>query len=148
MRVLFLIISVFLAWAGQARAVEVYVGGHRYDSFQAYRAAQKAVRTALVTAALDEQQEEYKNKVKITRFNEAQAHRLYVLGVENGMKEAAQRFFINPGAAGAPAAQHISSEQLQKALEQAMGKSKGPKLLIAGPGKVRVMALAPNEQAK
>ena len=45
---------------------------------------------------------------------------------------------------GTPATRDITPEQLQKAIEQSVTVSKDPKLLISGQGKVRIMAISPD----
>ena len=63
-------------------------------------------------------------------------HKLYVLSVEDGMVSALRGFYQTWGQPD-----YISPEQLQEAIQQAVATSKGPKLLISGSGKVRIMSL-------
>ena len=62
-------------------------------------------------------------------------HKLYVLSVEKGVIGALQDF------SSTPVGHSITPEQLQGAIQQAVTRSKDPKLLLSRPGKVRIMSL-------
>jgi len=57
---------------------------------------------------------------------------------------ALQDFYQNWGQSEVQVPRTISSEQLQVAIQQAVATSKEPKLLISEPGKVRIMAMSPD----
>lgn len=136
-RTLFLVLWLVFAFGSQARAIEIYVNGHKYGSLEAYKAYQRTMTATpvslgrpLKTLPMGPQD-----------ISDATRHQLYVLSVENGMVGALQDFYQ---AQGQPDFQtpHIgSSEELQEAIQQAVTASAAPKLLIAQPGKLRIMAL-------
>ncbi len=127
MRILFLVLCVFPVLAPQARgAVEIYANGHQYDSLQEYLASKKSA----VAPSPPE------------KLSDIALHKLYVLSVENGVVGALQDFYSTP------VGRSITAEQLQEAIQQAVTKSKDPKLLISKPGKVRIMSLNAQDKPK
>ena len=178
-RILFLVLwSIPLLGLQAQGAIEVFVDGHKYDSFQAYLASQKTAvaKTPPTGVALNNQEEEYIrkeaqelgidvdfNKVKTFQINpkgssDKSLHQFYVLSVEHGVIGALQDFYQNwpssrtftvvQGQAEPQMPHLISSEQLQTVIQQAVATSKEPKLLISEPGKVRIMALNTDEASK
>ena len=75
-------------------------------------------------------------------------HKLYVLSVEDGVVGAFQDFYQPQGQSDIQVSQKISSAQLQSVIQQAVTTSNAPKLLIAQPGKVRIMALTTDQSDK
>ncbi len=159
-RILFLVLCVFPVFGPQARgAVEIYANGHQYDSLQAYLASKKSAvaQSPSTPASLNSRQEDYIrkeaqqlgikvdfSKVKTLKVNQKKLsdtalHKLYVLSVENGVAGALQDFYSTP------VGRRIFPEQLQGAIQQAVIRSKDPKLLISGPGKVRILERAQYE---
>ena len=164
MRILFLGLCFLLCFGPQGRAaIEIYADGHKYDSFQAYLAFKKlaATRSALVPVTLSSQQRDYvrqqaqqlgvevdPGKIKTFQINQnrlsnAALHKLYVLSVEHGMVSALQDFYQAWGQPAVRITRSINAEQLQEAIQEQVTVSRSPKLLISEPGKVRIMALAP-----
>ena len=165
-RILFLILWI-LGGLGVAYAqgnVEIYVNGHKFDSFKAYLASKKnPIKTVPTPVALDKMQEEYIRqeaqklginidfgKVKTFQVNnkslsDKALHKLYVLSVEKGVVGALQDFYQSMGSSGLQIARKISTDQLQDAIAQAVTTSNDPKLVISEPGKVRIMALTTDE---
>ncbi len=78
-------------------------------------------------------------QVKQMKLADTVLHKLCILSVENGVVDALQDFYGSRGRSDFH--RMITSSQLQEAIEQAVRTSKEPKLLISGPGKVRIMAL-------
>ena len=118
LRILFLVLWVILGFGPKAQgAIEIYVKGHKYASMQEYLSSKKP------HAATSPK-----------RSSDTALHELYVLSVENGVIDALQDFYSTP------VGHAITLEQLQEAIQQAVTRSKDPKLLISGPGKVRIMA--------
>ena len=121
-RILFLVLWVILVFQALVYAqIEIYANGHKYNSLQEYLASKKSAKTF---------QGHQKNSF------DAALHELYVLSIENGMVDALQDFY------GTLANRSITPQQLQEAIQQAVTRSKGPKLLISEPGKVRIMTPA------
>ena len=114
-RILFLFICFTPVFLPQASgAVEIYANGHKYDSLRAYQDSKKTIAQ----------------------------HKLYVLSVENGFISALSNFYQTLGQSDLKTVREISPKELEKAIERAVTRSKGPKLLISGPGgKVRIMTL-------
>ena len=116
MRILFLALWVILGFGIQAQgAIEIYIKGHKYASLQEYLTS--------------------KNPPAATSLKSSNiaSHELYVLSVENGVIDALQDFYSTP------VGHSITPEQLQEAIQQAVTRTKDPKLLISEPGKVRIM---------
>ncbi|MDE1921127.1 MAG: hypothetical protein KGJ09_06845 [Candidatus Omnitrophica bacterium] len=149
-RTLFFTLSVFFACQSACGAVEIYAAGRRYISFEAYQEAQNAAQASAAAVALDRRQksdDRQENDIrrqagKLGIKMDLSAHRLYVLGAENGMNKALQDFNQKPGETGPRAFRAISSEELQEAIQRAVTVSKTPKLIIAQPGKLRIMDLS------
>ena len=136
MRILFLILWIIPLLAPEAHAdIEIYVNGHKYPSFEAYRAAEKLVLL-----------KPKPSPVPLKKISDAIQHKLYVLSVENGVVGALRDFYQNGGQSDLQVTRQIVPDQLQAAIAQALATSKGPKLLIATPGKVRIMALTADEE--
>ena len=149
-------------------AIEIYANGHKYDSLQAYLAFKKSAeeQSPPTPVKLNSQQEEYMrqeaqqlgmnvdfSKVKSFQINQkkltdAALHKLYVLSVENQMVGALRDFYQAWPQSDSRLAPGISSKQLQEAIRQKVATSKAPKLLISGPGKVRIMALSEQDSPK
>ena len=132
LRTLFLILWTIPFMASLAEGdIEIYANGHKYNSIQAYVAAKKlaASRPAPTPVPLK------------GNMSDATLHKLYVLSVENGVVGALQDFYQNVGHSDFQITHQISSDQLQEAIQQAVTTSKDPKLLIAEPGKMRIMGL-------
>jgi hypothetical protein len=129
-RILFLVLWTMLISGGAHAqgAIEIYVDGHRYGSFEAYLASKRSVKGF----------QKDKNDL-----SDPTRHKLYVMSVENGMVDALSDFYQNWALA-----RRIAPEQLQEAIAQAVADSKGPKFLIASPGKVRIMTLAPDNSVE
>ena len=158
-RTLFLLLSLLpavQAWGG----IEIYVKGHKYDSMEAYQASKRPVVAAVTTAVpvpLNNQQEDYIRqeaqrmgfKVDLSKIKTFQVgkqdpkalHQLYVMSVERGMAYALTDFYQSRGQFDFHIPRQIASSQLQGAIQQAVTNSPSPKLLIAEPGKIRIMAL-------
>lgn len=118
-----MLLCVFPVLVPQARgAVEIYANGHQYDSLQAYLASKKSVAAPSPPGKL----------------SDTALHKLYVLSVENGVVGALKDFYSTP------VGRSITAAQLQEAIQQAVTRSKDPKLLISKPGKVRIMAIFPD----
>ena len=166
-KILFLVLWFTPVLCIQAQgAIEVYADGHKFSSFQAYAESQKALAQHAKPATLNNQDEEYIlkeagqlginvdfHKVKTFQINpkglsDKTLHQFYVLCVEHGVVTALEDFYQNRGQTVFQIPRSISSEQLQEAIGQAVGSSKDPKLLISGQGKVRIMALTPDESGK
>jgi hypothetical protein len=168
-RTLFLVICLFLGLGPQARAsIEIYANGQKYDSMQAYAASKKAAEVSISPTPVSlnsQQQEDIRreaqqlgidvdfSKVKTFQIgqkksSDAALHKLYVLSVENGMVGALRDFYQAWGQSDFQMARRITSEQLQEAIEQEVTTSKVPKLLIAEPGKVRIMSLTAQDSSK
>ena len=125
MRILFLVLWIILRFGPQAQgAIEIYANGHEYDSLQAYLASKKFTEAVTVTPP--------------KKLSDTALHKLYVLSVENGVAVALQDFYETRGQSDL-----ISLEQLQGAIQQAVTRSKDPKLLISEPGKVRIYGHIP-----
>ena len=143
-------------------AIEIYVKGHKYASIMDYLASKKSVflKSPTVTASLNRQQEQYVlqkakewgvkvdfKKVKTIQIgpknlSNSTQHKLYVLSIENGVISALKDFYETQGLPNLGHSRPISSEQLQDAINQAVARSKEPKLLISTPGKVRIMSMS------
>jgi len=155
---LFLILGLIPVLGMQAQAgIEIYAYGHKYDSLKAYLSSKNSF--AQTSASLNSKQEEYVRQAAkklgiVVDFNkertfqispkkipETARHKLYVLSVENGMVGALREFYPVWGSSDTKLAGQISSQQLQGAIEKEVKISKGPKLLISEPGKVRIMDL-------
>jgi hypothetical protein len=164
-RILFLVLWIMPFLFSQAQgALEIYVDGHKYDSFQAYLASKKAavIKNPATPVTLNNQEEDDIRKEakqwgmdvdfsKVKTFQVGQKdmpdktlHQFYVLSVEHGVVGALQDFYQNWGQSEVQVPRTISSEQLQVAIQQAVATSKEPKLLISEPGKVRIMAMSPD----
>ena len=163
-RILFLVLWTIPLLGPQVQAgIEIDVNGHSYDSLQAYQASKKAAAlSSSIPASLNNQQEDYIRQAaqklginvdfsKIKTFqvnqeslNDTTRHQLYVLSVENGVVSALQDFYHNRGQYDIQMPHRISSAQLQGAIQQAVTRSKDPKLLISEPGKIRIMAISPD----
>jgi hypothetical protein len=134
-RILFLLLWISPVLGSQAWAIEIYADGHQYNSFQAYQASKKSTKASTP-------------QVNRSGLSDATLHRFYVLSIENGMVGALQDFYQNWGQSYLQMPRRISSDQLQKAIQEAVTTSKDPKLLISTPGKVRIMAMSPENSNK
>jgi tRNA A37 N6-isopentenylltransferase MiaA len=124
-RILLLSFCVLVSTAAAARAdIEIYANGQRYASLQAYIEAREA-------GELD-----------------PKIHKLFVLGVENGVIEALQDFYQSRTQEDLPQIRTIPLSRLQQYLKQTISMSKDPKLVIAQPGKVRILTLAPQDSGQ
>jgi len=162
-RIVFLILTIILCLPLNARAgVEIFIDGHKYDSFQDYENSKKSVKPQLSLSAADikKQQDDYirqeakklgikldLNKIKTIQIkpksqSELAQHRLFVLGIENSVVGALQEFYQNWGQSDIRMPKEVSVDQLQQIIEQAVSSSKEPKLLISEPGKVRIMSIS------
>lgn len=133
-RILFLVLWIILVFASRAHAgIEIYANGQKYDSLKAYKLFEKlgVVHIPVGRSIPKSYQVGQKN------LSDASWHQLYVLSVENGMAGVLRDFYQTWGQS-----QSIASEQLQEAIQQVVTSSKSPKLLISGPGKLRIMALS------
>ncbi len=124
MRTLFLALWAIMLACPSAQSIEIFVKGRKYQSLEAYQASQKPPQSKT-------------DQVKPQEITDAVQHKLYVLSVENGLVNALEAFYQGHGHAKVP----LSDLQLQEAIKQAVTQSPGSKILIAGPGKVRVMSL-------
>lgn len=160
-RILFFILSVFILVSQAQGAVEIYANGHKFDSLGDYIAWKKSVaQNSSAPSTLSKQQEDYIrqmsqqlgikldiNKVKTFQIGhqnlfDGVQHRLYVLGIENGMASALQDFYAARGGLQFHATRQILPDQLQEAIQEAVTASRSPKLLISEPGKMRIMAIS------
>ena len=116
LRILFLILWVIPFFSLQARAdIEIYAKGHKYDSLQGYLSSEKPLGAVS------------------PKLSGTTPHELYVMSVENGVVAALRDFYSTPVCLS------ITPGQLQEAIQQAVTKSRDPKLLISKPGKLRIM---------
>jgi len=147
MRILFLVLWVISVFGPQARGatIEIYANGHKYDSLQAYLTSKKIVVGAGHAQPLHDS--EHARPVH-KELSDTALHQLYVLSVEHGIVDSLQDFYQTWGQSDFQVIRRISSEQLQQAIQQAVTRSKDPKLLISGPGKVRIMALTADDSTK
>ena len=130
-RILFLVLSFILGAPGLSRAaIEIDANGHHYDSLQAYLASEKTTSVVAIAPA------------------DGGAHRLYSFSVEDGVKDALTDFKQHQKRSDLKITPQITSAQLQAVLEAAMSNSKGPKLLISQPGKMRILSLDAQEPSK
>ena len=165
LRILFLVLwSITFISSSSQGAIEIYADGNKFNSIQAYQTSEKKAdaQTSATPSSLNNQQEDYiRQKAKqlgidvdfskIKTFQVGQGdvsddirHKLYVLSVENGVVGALQDFYQSRGELDFQLSHHISSNQLQEAIKEAVTKSDAPKLLIAEPGKLRIMSLKPD----
>ncbi len=163
MRTLFFVLWIIPALQAKAQgAVEIYANGHKYATLQSYQESKQpaAVRTPQTPVSINSQQENYIqqqaqklgihvdfSKVKTYQVNQESMsnttlHRLYVLSVENGIVGALRDFYQDHGQSIFYGGHKVSSQQLQEAIQQAVTTSRGPKLFISQPGKVRIMAMS------
>lgn len=170
-RILFLLLWLIPILGGaqaQGATIEIYVNGHKYDSLQAYLTAKKnAILQNVPTPAElnDQQEDDIRKAAKKLGFNvdfskvktfqvdhqnisDTTRHKLYILSVENGVVGALQDFYQTWGQSDIQIPRKITSEQLQEAIQQAVLRSKYPKLLISEPGKMRIMALTANDSTQ
>jgi len=129
-RILFLVLWVIFGYGPQAQgAIEIYANGHKYSSPQEYLASKKPAKIVQShQSGITAKGDPYNINLSNTTL-----HELYVLSIENGVVGALQDFY------GTLASRSITPEQLQEAIQQAVTRSKDPKLLISEPGKVRIM---------
>jgi len=126
-RTMFFLLWLFLLFSPKAFAVvEIYANGQKYDSFEDYVASKKTHPLVQI------------NELGIT---ESTSHKMYVLGIENGVNEALKNFYQHWGQMDFQFAGPISKSQLQNAIKEEVTKSQNPKLLISEPGKLRIMSL-------
>ena len=125
-------------------AIEIYANGHKYNSLQEYALWKESVNNPKGKSF----QASQKN------LSDETLRKLYALSIENAMAGVLRNFYQTwePSESlisrtvmlGTPATRDITPEQLQKAIEQSVTVSKDPKLLISGQGKVRIMAISPD----
>jgi len=166
-RILFLCLWALIILQTPTRAeIEIYADGHKYVSLQAYQDSERSLAlqpSAQDAAALSSQQDDYireetkqlgmdvdLGKIKTLRIAPSDLsgttrRQLFVLSVENGVAGALQDFYSNRAQGDVQTPQKISSDQLQEVIQQAVTKSKEPTLLIAQPGKMRIMSLKPDK---
>ncbi|MBF0571280.1 MAG: hypothetical protein HQL12_05350 [Candidatus Omnitrophica bacterium] len=165
-RILFLVLSFFYFLGTQAvGAIEIYANGYKYDSLPEYQSSKSnaAKLSTVTTTALKNQQDDYIRQeskrlgintdfskiktfqIKQKNVSDSTLHKLYVLSVEKGIASALREFYQTRAESDFQIPRNISAEQLQGAIQQAVTTSKGPKFLISGPGKVRIMALTADD---
>jgi hypothetical protein len=148
-RTLFFILSIMFALQYQAYGdIEIYADGHKYDSMEAYQESKSA---PVVKSSADSGQAKML-KVAKKGISDLTRHKLYVMSIENGIVGVFQDFYHTWVVSGhqmaitfkpkTPVSRRISLAQLQDAIAKAVTSTKGPKLLITGPGKLRIMALS------
>ena len=123
---------VFATQSSSQGAIEIYANGHKFDSIQQYTSWKES------SAQL---KKDPSSKAHQVNLSDATRRKLYVLSIENGMAGILQNFYQTWGQSVLPLTHRISSDQLQGAIQQAVTASKDPKLLISGPGKMRIVDL-------
>ena len=133
LRILFLVLWVIPVFNPPAwGAIEIYAHGHKYDSWGAYAASKELAAVPSV-------------KVNQSPLVGADLHQFYVRSVEHGFAGALMDFYQTYGHVDILKPRSISSDQLQDAIKRAVTSSQDPRLLITGPGKVRIMSLHPDK---
>ena len=129
LRILFFSLCFFqVVLVGAQTNIEIFADGHRYDSFKDYQDSKKHL-------------EVLSKQAKTATMSPATQHRLYVMSVEKGVVGALEDFYEQRSSPAIQLAHRVTLDQMQEAIQEAVTSSKGPKLLISQPGKIRIMAL-------
>jgi len=115
-----------------AFALEIYVNGQKFDSFEAYKASKNAQL----------------KKILLNHHDlPPGSHQLAVIGVEDGVVGALKNFYVPQNQIGEAINRTIRPADLEDVLAQAVGGSDIPKLLIASPGKLRILAFTTSDKS-
>ena len=140
------------------KPVEIYSGGNKYDSVESYQFSKESQKEPQKLkgheAKLDSTQEDYIRakaselgvSVDVTKIKTMEIpSKLHKVSVEKGVMGALAPFHQTWDNPMPQLARRLDVNLLEEVIKNAMTVSENPKLLISESGKVRIMALNPQE---